>query len=91
VIPAWNQGHPAMPAIQNMLSKDLYPGPRDIFATAFKPESKIAVAEIQRMQSDNGHVVIRVPEGGKSFEVVITTNQDESDRIVSRFGPYECF
>jgi beta-lactamase superfamily II metal-dependent hydrolase len=90
VIPAWNQGHPAMPAIQNMLSKDLYPGARDIFSTGFRPESKIAVAEIQKMQSDNGHVIIRVPPPGNSFEVIVTTNSDESDRIVRRFGPYEC-
>lgn len=88
VINAWDSAHPAMPAMNNMLSQELYPGERDIFATATKPESKIALRQLAYVASGNGHVVIRVHPGGATYEVIITENMDESDRILKRFGPY---
>ena len=88
VINAWDSAHPTMPAMNNMLSRDLYPGDRDVFATACKPESKIAVRQLSKLASDNGHVVFRVAENGASFQVFVTSNGDESDTILHRFGPY---
>jgi hypothetical protein len=90
VINAWDSSHPSATAMNNMLSPDLYPGERDIFATAIKPETKIAIRSLAQLKSDNGHVVLRVHPGGGEFEVLITSNADESDTVWRRFGPYAC-
>lgn len=90
VINAWDSAHPTMGALANMLSRDLYPGDRDIYATAMKPEAKIAIRALTGLRSDNGHVIFRVHPPGDRFEVFITTNEDESGRVIARFGPYVC-
>jgi beta-lactamase superfamily II metal-dependent hydrolase len=88
IIHTWDSAHPTMPALHNMLSEELYPGPRDIYSTALKAEAKIAIKRLSMLKSSLGHVVVRVAPGGSSWQVLITTNADESDRITARFGPF---
>lgn len=88
VVQAWTSAHPTMPAIANMLDRDLYPGERRVFATAVRPESRIAVRQIDQMSSQNGHVIVRVAEGGERFEVEIADDRDESGQVTARFGPF---
>jgi hypothetical protein len=88
IIHAWDSAHPTMPALHNMLSEDLYPGPRDIYSTALKPEARIAIKRLSLLKSSLGHVVVRVAPGGASWQVFITANTDESDRITAKFGPF---
>ncbi|NYF80858.1 ComEC/Rec2 family competence protein [Granulicella arctica] len=90
VIHAWHASHPTMAALDNMLSTELYPGERDVFSTAIKPESKIAVGRLGELKSDNGHVVIRVHPGGEQFEIFTISNEDETQRVIARHGPYSC-
>jgi hypothetical protein len=90
VIHAWDSAHPTMPALHNMLSQDLYSGPRDVFATAMKAENAIAIRQVSQMKSTNGHVVVRVSPGGDDFRIFVTSNADETDRVVGTFGPYRC-
>ena len=89
IVSAWDSAHPTIPSLDNMLSRDLYAGPRDIYSTALKPENVIATKRLKEIQSGNGHVVVRVAPGGDAFEVAITTNSDESDRVIGMFGPYK--
>ncbi len=88
VIHAWDSAHPTMPALHNMLSEELYPGPRDIYSTALKDEARIAIKKLDQLKSSLGHVVVKVAPGGASWEVLITSNADESDAVTARFGPY---
>ena len=88
IINAWDSAHPTIPALHAMLSQVLYPGERDIYMTAVKPENLIATRRLSEVKSNNGHVVFRVPKGGESFQVLITANEDESDRVIHSFGPY---
>ncbi len=64
VINAWDSAHPAMSPLHNMLSRELYPGPRMVFSTAMKPENAIAIRSISEMTSQNGHVIFRVHKVG---------------------------
>ena len=89
IVSAWDSAHPTIPSLGNMLSQDLYAGPRDIYSTALKPENIIATKRLKEIQSGNGHVVVRVPQGGHTFEVAITTNLEESDITIGMFGPYK--
>jgi hypothetical protein len=90
IILAWDSAHPTLTALTNMLSDHLYPGPRDIFATAIKPENEVANRRITRMKSENGHVVVRVAPGGDTFQILILDNSDERDRVIAQYGPYVC-
>ncbi|MDE1178739.1 MAG: hypothetical protein PW789_19360 [Edaphobacter sp.] len=85
---AWDSAHPTVNSLANVYSKSLYSGERDVFATALKPELKITNKRTSDFKSSNGHVVVRVAEGGESFRIFILTNADESNRITATFGPY---
>lgn len=83
-----DSAHPAISPLDNMLSQRLYPGPRDIYATAMKPENVVANKRVREMTSINGHVVVRVEPGGAQYRIVVLDNSDESDRVLSVHGPY---
>jgi beta-lactamase superfamily II metal-dependent hydrolase len=90
VISAWDSAHPTIPALENMLSHALYPGERDVFATAMKAENRIVTRRVSEMKSDNGHVVVRVFEGGASFSIFVLDNTNESFHLMRALGPYAC-
>lgn len=88
ILLAWDSAHPGISTLSRMLSRSLYPGERDIYATAMKPENKIVNRRLSELKSDNGHVVVRVAPGGEEFRVVILDNANESDRVIAEFGPW---
>lgn len=90
IIPVWDSAHPGIAVLHRLLSRRLYSGDRDIYATNMVPENKIVNAGLSQLKSDEGHIVIRVVPGGSSFQVVILENIDESDRVKAVFGPYVC-
>lgn len=90
IIEAWDSAHPVVSTLQNMESKLLYPADRDIYATAMKDDNRIANKDVRKMKSTNGHVVVRVAPGGESYQIIVTTNADESDRVVASYGPFAC-
>jgi hypothetical protein len=90
ILMAWDSAHPAISTLQRMLIRSLYPGDRDIFATAMKPENKVVNRRLSELKSDEGHVVVRVSKGGAEFRVVILDNSDEEGRVKAEFGPWIC-
>lgn len=90
VIPTWHISHPDTLQLERMLSERLYPGPRDIFATNVMAANELMNQRLLRkLQSTNGHVVIRVAPGGGSFTTFVTDNRDENDTVLVRRGPYK--
>lgn len=88
VLMAWDSAHPTVSTLAAVYSKAIYPGDRDVFATALKPELKITNKRTADFKSSNGHVVVRVEEGGERFKVAIVSNADESGKVIGNFGPY---
>lgn len=88
VVFAWDSAHPTISPLFNMLSRDLYPGDRRVYATAVKAENMIATRDIAKLASTNGHVIVRVTENGARFEVLIVDNSDERDLVKTQFGPF---
>ena len=66
VLFAWDSAHPCMDTLNAMMGTRLYGGPRDIFSTAMKQETRIANRQVADMKCQNGHVVVRVAPGGKT-------------------------
>ncbi len=89
VVMGWDSAHPTIPTLDNMLSKQLYPRPRDIFATALKEENRIATRRLAEITSGNGHVVVRVDAGGEAYRIVVVDNAHEDDGVLSEHGPYK--
>ncbi len=88
IIPAWDSAHPTVNVLNQLFSKAIYPGPRDVFATLVNQENRIANKKTDDLRSRNGHVVVRVDPGGATFRVHVLSNQNEEDRVIASFGPY---
>ena len=84
----WDQHHPTAGVWERLQSAQIYPGPRDIFATDLHPENRQAIPGIEKLASHAGHVVLRVWPGGDSFRVVIVDDSAESWRVTKVFGPF---
>lgn len=92
VVQVWDVFHLCYNIMQSMLSQGLYPGKRDIFMTTIHESAKAYLGEgnLKRLAGYDGHIVIKVAPGGSSFSVLVLTATDESHRIKSIHGPYQC-
>ena len=89
VIQAWHISQPDLLQLERMFSERLYPGPREVFATSVMKENIIANRRmLSRLKSIDGHIVVRVAQDG-SFNIFITDNNDENDRIKLVSGPHQ--
>ncbi len=64
VIMAWDSAHPTVNTLAAMYSKAIYPGERDVVATAVKPERRSPINGWATSKARTAHVVIRVEDGG---------------------------
>jgi hypothetical protein len=91
IIPAWYVNHPATLPLRRMFSRKLYPGDRDVFATCTMEENRVYNGQFNsKMKSMDGHVIVRVAPGGETFQIAVTDNADDSDRVKLATGPYRC-
>lgn len=67
-------------------SRDLYAGPRTLYHGAMplgKREELAGKSYFADLAPAQGHVVVKVPEGGRTYEVFTLTAEDESMRVIS--------
>lgn len=89
IIPSWSPTHPAPSVLKRLLSERAYPGPRDVFLVQFREPTKAAIGpRAKRVQSDGGHIVVRVAPGGGSYQVLILDDSTESYEVIAVHGPY---
>lgn len=82
VVQAWHASHPSIAQLEIMLSEHAYPGARSVFATNIAHANQLANGRLLRqLRSVEGHVIVRVAPGGKTFDLVVTSNADESDTV----------
>ena len=88
IVSAWHALHPSPSTLDRLFNPRLYPGPRDVFATALDETTDLTMPWLTgRLASRDGHVVVRVAPGGATYRIVVTSNRDEADRVVSVSGP----
>lgn len=91
IIQSWVVSQPAPGTFSRLLSTRLYPGPRDIFATNIREETRIFIGSaIDKLKSQQGHIVIRVEPKGETFRIFILDDSSESFTVRSVHGPYQC-
>jgi hypothetical protein len=83
--------HPGHEVLRRITSTYLYPGPRDLFATNMLEANKnvIGPALEHAYKSLDGHILVRVLPGGKSYYVIILNDENEENEIWAVHGPYE--
>lgn len=90
ILQVWSSDHPAHDVLDRMLSRRLYPGDRDVFATNMAQSNRDVIGTmLDRLASSRGHIVVRVEKGGASYRVVTLDDADESLRVTSVHGPYQ--
>lgn len=85
----WDAHHPTPAVWDRLYSEQLYPGPRDVFATDVHAQAREDIKSIDRMASGHGHIVLRVSPGGGEYRVVIVDDESESHRVTKVFGPFK--
>ncbi|MES2596612.1 MAG: MBL fold metallo-hydrolase [Verrucomicrobiota bacterium] len=89
--------------LQRLLSENIYPGPRDVFTTNGmwdgRREHLIAslgeaaalshISALEKLTATQGHLVLRVAPGGKTYQMIVLDDSAETHRIKSIHGPYE--
>ncbi|WP_051670553.1 ComEC/Rec2 family competence protein [Bryobacter aggregatus] len=87
--PVWSADHPGHDVLDRIYSTRIYPGPRDVFATNMSAANRAVIGPLlDRLQSSQGHILIRVAPGGDSFRVVILDDSSESMKVTAVHGPY---
>lgn len=72
-----------------MLSTQLYPGPRDVFATYIMDEAQVVIGPtIDKLKNQRGHIVVRVSPGGDTYMIYILDDSSEEYKVIAVHGPY---
>lgn len=91
IIQASDALHPNHSTLERMLSKQLYPEKRDVFATNLHPAAEIVIGKnTEKMKSKQGHIVVRVLPEGEEYYIYILDDGNTKRKIKQVVGPYIC-
>lgn len=91
VIPVWDYYHPQPDPLANMLDKDIYGNDRMVFAAGMVESNRVRLLDNGQQIKPDGHVVVRVYEGGEEFQVFVLNDRNnkydviyQTERIASK-------
>ncbi len=86
----WVSDQPGGEVVHRLASRALWPGPRDVFATALADETRAAIGGVidRTYTAVGGTVLVRVAPGGGDYRVFMLEDGDFSLGIRSSHGPY---
>jgi hypothetical protein len=86
----WTADHPGQETLIRITSPLSYPGKRDLFATNMMQANKDVIGPLvdQSYRSLQGHIVVRVMPGGKTYYIIILDDSTEAMPVKQVFGPY---
>lgn len=92
VMQVYHVTHFNLSVMNSMSNKKLNPNLKHIIPTVIPEISKayFGVDELKKVTGDGGHVVIKVSPGGKNYSVFMLNSDDESYRIKTVYGPFNC-
>lgn len=82
IVPVWDYYHPERDPLARMLSTDLYQGERFVFAAGLVENNRIRLGENGEEIRPSGHVVIRVYEGGDTWQIFVLNDSSEDYEII---------
>ena len=84
VIPVWDYFHPEPEPLVRMLDTKLYPSDRLVFAAGLVESNRIRLLEDGQKIQPDGHIVIRVYEGGSTFQVFVVNDRTTTFDVVHK-------
>jgi hypothetical protein len=89
IIPSWDIGHPGSAQMQRMLGAWDTKATHDVFALDLLPANALNNRRFApQLKSQQGHVVVRVSPGGKTYLIYTLDSTIENGKITGIFGPY---
>jgi beta-lactamase superfamily II metal-dependent hydrolase len=87
----WSSDHPGQEVLIRLTTPFLYAGPRDLFATNMLQPNKDVIGTLidRSYKSMQGHILVRVLPGGKTYYVIILDDTVKELKVKDVFGPYE--
>jgi hypothetical protein len=87
---SWSADHPGHEVLLRMTNTNIYPGPRDLFATNMNEANKIVIGPLidRAYKSTQGHILVRVLPGGATYYVIILDDSTAAMPVKAVFGPY---
>lgn len=82
IIPVWGYNQPHVNTLNRLLSRDLYPSDRMIFATGELTSTNNTLGENGKQIKHVGHILTRVYEGGDTFQIFVIYDLDQKYEIV---------
>jgi len=82
----WSSDHPGADVLRRIISQELYPGRRDLFATVMLEANKRVIGNLidESYQSQSGHIVVRVYAGGDRYSVFVLNDKTTKREVVSQ-------
>lgn len=87
----WTADHPGHETLIRVTSPLLYKEKRDLFATNFMEANQLVIGPLveQSYRSLQGHIVVRVLPGGRSYYVIIVDDGVADGVVKAVYGPYK--
>jgi hypothetical protein len=103
ILSTYAASQPGPGVLRRLRADRVYPGPRDVFMTNWmwpgrrehmvklygEADAAWLVGELDRIASNQGHVVVRVEPGGRRYRVFVLDDSREDGGVRSVHGPYE--
>ncbi len=83
VVPACKASHPHAETLQRMFSKSLYEGDRSVFSAGIAESNRKG---LESLGGKVGHIVIRVYEGGKTWQVFVLNDESKEYEVIHKTG-----
>lgn len=90
ILSTWSSDHPGGEVFRRLTSRNIYPEERDLFAINILDANKnvLGPSLAERHKSTEGHILIRVFEGGEKYHIYTLNDENTSRDITGSFGPY---
>ncbi len=87
---SWSSDHPGDDVLSRIMSTSLYPGQRFLFANnVLKATKNVIGSKVNRVYSaTSGHIVVRVFDGGKRYQVIVLDDSETDQKVSAVFGPF---
>lgn len=87
----WTADHPGHETLIRATSPYLYTARRDLFATNMMEANELVIGPLvqQSYKSLQGHILVRVLPGGKTYYVIILDDSKPGNTVKAVFGPYQ--
>ncbi|MCP3942503.1 MAG: hypothetical protein GY710_13595 [Desulfobacteraceae bacterium] len=87
---SWSSDHPGDDVLSRIMSNSLYPGRRFLFANNLLEATKNVIgSKVNRVyNATSGHIVVRVFDGGKRYQIIVLNDSDTERKVSAVSGPF---